>query len=208
MSFNNILTDTVACGVSDVAENRFVGVDGTVGVGKDYGITQDGGEAGVSMPVIVLGIAEVEVASGETIAAGNFVKPDADGKAVLDNTFGTFMALSAGTGGSIIRVFCAGKSPMTQALMTALLDTLYHPIVSYSIETTDASGEIAITGMTADGHVQVTLAEDPGANLVLSDVIPDAGKITVYTKNTNTDARAALASKKVFLTVWSLDTTA
>ena len=58
-------------------------------------------------------------------------------------------------------------------------------------------GQIALPGMTAAGKVVVTINEDPGANLALSDVVPGVDLITVYTRNTNTDARAELDSKKV-----------
>lgn len=76
--------------------------------------------------------------------------------------------------------------------------------VSNGVETTDASGEIAVTGMTATGSVQVTPAEDLGTNLVLADVVCGTDKITVYTRNTNTDARAALNAKDVHLLVIAL----
>ncbi|RJR31891.1 MAG: hypothetical protein C4574_00630 [Candidatus Latescibacterota bacterium] len=69
-------------------------------------------------------------------------------------------------------------------------------------ETTDASGEIAVADMTADGVVFATFAEDPGSNKAISDVICEAGKVTVYA--TTGAARAALASKKVNLFVFSL----
>ena len=60
---------------------------------------------------------------------------------------------------------------------------------------TDASGEVAVAGMSADGIVMVTLAEDPGWNQALSDVVCASGKFTVYA--TTGAARAALASKKI-----------
>jgi len=64
--------------------------------------------------------------------------------------------------------------------------------------TTDSSGIIEIDGLTAGGFVLVTFAEDPGAALVLSDVEVESGRFTVYTKNTGTNARAVVASKKIF----------
>lgn len=70
--------------------------------------------------------------------------------------------------------------------------------------TVGTAGEIAVAGMTASGVVIATIAEDPGSNLALSDVVCATGKFTVYTRNTNTDARAALSGKKVNYIVVSL----
>jgi hypothetical protein len=66
--------------------------------------------------------------------------------------------------------------------------------------TTTTAGEIAIAGMTANGVVIVTAAEDPGVNLVISHVVAASGKITVYTRTVveaGTTAAAALSGKKV-----------
>jgi hypothetical protein len=66
--------------------------------------------------------------------------------------------------------------------------------------TTTTAGEIAIAGMTANGKVIVTAAEDPGVNLVISHVVAASGKITVYTRTVveaGTTAAAALSGKKV-----------
>lgn len=65
-------------------------------------------------------------------------------------------------------------------------------------------GQLALPGMTATGKLVVTLAEDPGANLALCDVVAGVDIATVYTRNTNTDARAALDAKKVNYVVISL----
>jgi len=71
--------------------------------------------------------------------------------------------------------------------------------------TAGTAGEVAIAGMTSSGVVIVTPAEDPGANLVISDVVAATGKITVYTKDvTGTPTRAALSGKKVNYLVISL----
>lgn len=80
----------------------------------------------------------------------------------------------------------------------------FAPMVAWDLYTTDGAGEIAIASMTATGVVLATCAEDPGAALVLSDVVCGVGKVTVYTKNTGTDARAALATKKVAMLVLAL----
>lgn len=81
----------------------------------------------------------------------------------------------------------------------------FAPMVAWDLYTTDGSGEIAIASMTATGVVLATCAEDPGTNLVLSDVVCATGKVTVYTKDvTGTPTRAALASKKVAMLVLAL----
>lgn len=66
------------------------------------------------------------------------------------------------------------------------------------VATTSSAGVVLVSELTADGMVLATFSEDPGANLVLSDIAVEAGQFTVYTKNTNTDARAVLASKSLF----------
>lgn len=58
-------------------------------------------------------------------------------------------------------------------------------------------GQIAIAGMTATGKIVVTAAEDPGTSLVISDVVAGTDLVTVWTKNTDTNARAELSGKKV-----------
>lgn len=68
------------------------------------------------------------------------------------------------------------------------------------------AGEIAITGMTPNGKVLVTLAENPGNNLVLSHIVADNGKITVYSKDVSATPSIAVAleGKKVNYLVLSL----
>jgi len=99
--FKSVLTDSVIA-VSDIAPNRFVDVDGDLG--GNYGVTLYGGDANRPMDVVVLGIAEVEVASGQTIQAGDLVKSDTEGKAVKDNTNGIYLARTGGTAGELIEV--------------------------------------------------------------------------------------------------------
>jgi hypothetical protein len=65
-------------------------------------------------------------------------------------------------------------------------------------------GKITLAGMTATGKIIVTAAEDPGTSLVISDVVADTGIVTVFTKNTDTNARAGLSGKKVNYIVISL----
>jgi len=99
--FKSVLTDSVIA-ASDIAPNRFVGVNGDLG--GNYGVTLYGGEANRPIDVVVLGIAEVEVASEETIQAGDLVKSDTEGKAVKDNTSGIYLARTGGTAGELIEV--------------------------------------------------------------------------------------------------------
>ena len=79
---------------------------------------------------------------------------------------------------------------------------LKHALASNVIElgeaTTGTTGIVEVEGLKADGIVFVLPSEDPGAALVISDVVVAKGQFTVYTKNTGTDARAALNGKKVF----------
>jgi hypothetical protein len=58
-------------------------------------------------------------------------------------------------------------------------------------------GKITLAGMTATGKIIVTAAEDPGTSLVISDVVAGTGIVTVFTKNTDTNARAELSGKLV-----------
>jgi hypothetical protein len=75
------------------------------------------------------------------------------------------------------------------------IDPLGVVLPAWGQVSTDAGGEVAVTGMSADGIVLVTLAEDPGSYKSLSDVVCGSGKFTVYA--TTGSARAALASKKI-----------
>lgn len=78
-----------------------------------------------------------------------------------------------------------------------------NPLLPYKVAgqgttgTAGTAGQIAVPGMTANGVVIATLAEDPGAALSLSDVVAGVDIITVYTRNSGSDARAALSGKKV-----------
>lgn len=103
MPYIDIFRDTVICGKDEVSPNRFAGVDGTVGATKDYGVTIFGGMPNKAMEVIVLGIASVEVANGETIKPGDRVSPDLNGKAIADAD-GKFLAKTGGIAGNIIDV--------------------------------------------------------------------------------------------------------
>lgn len=101
--FKSVLTDTVIA-AADIAANRFVGVDGTVGIGKEYGITLYGGDQNRPMDVIVLGIAEVEVAAGQTVVPGDLVKANANGQAVKDNGNGKFLVKTGAAGGELAEI--------------------------------------------------------------------------------------------------------
>lgn len=97
--------DTVICGASAIAPNRFTGIDGLVGVGKQYGITRFGAEPDEVMDVAVLGIADVEVAAGVTLIPGDIAKADAAGCAVkaLEGKPG-FVVKTGATGGELAEI--------------------------------------------------------------------------------------------------------
>ena len=63
--------------------------------------------------------------------------------------------------------------------------------------TVGTAGQIAAVGVTSAAVIIATLAEDPGADLAFSHVVAGTDLFTVYTANTNTDAKAALSGKKV-----------
>lgn len=76
----DVLVDSIVCNEAEIQPNRFVSATGSIG--GNYGVTRFGGKQKQIIDVIVLGIAEVEVASGQTIVAGDMVKPDTEGRAV------------------------------------------------------------------------------------------------------------------------------
>ena len=90
-----------------------------------------------------------------------------------------------------------GVVKMTNGSLTAIPVVTAWAATQGTTGTVGTAGQIACVGMTAAGVVIATLAEDPGAGLVLSDVVAGSDLFTVYTKNTSTDARAALSGKKV-----------
>lgn len=97
--------DTLICGVSAIAPNRFVGVDGLAGAGKQYGVTRFGADPGEVMDVAVFGIADVEVASGVTLAAGDTAKADAAGCAVKAAVGENgFIVKTGATGGELAEI--------------------------------------------------------------------------------------------------------
>lgn len=106
------------------------------------------------------------------------------------------VSLTAGNGVVIGKITKVGVGDYWE--ITPFVDG---PIVMQA--TTSATGEIAIAGLTTGAIVQVTAAEDLGANLVIADAIATAGVLTINTRNTNTDAYADLNAKAVNVTVWS-----
>lgn len=97
--------DTVICGASAIAPNRFVGVDGLVGAGKQYGVTRFGADPNEPMDVAVLGITDVEVAEGVTLVLGETATADATGCAVkaADGEAG-FTVKAGATGGELAEI--------------------------------------------------------------------------------------------------------
>lgn len=188
MSTINIFRDTVIA-AGTIAENLFVGTDGAVG--GDYGVTEYGGESGKPMDVLVSGVAEVKLAAGQTVAAGDYVKPDGSGKAVKDNANGRFRVKKGGTGeDTLVEVVCGGLPSSFQ-------------FAQATTGTTGGgdAGEVAVTGLTAaTGKVLVVPAEDPGDDLAFSHVVVADGKFTVYVKDvtgTTPVSAAALEGKAV-----------
>lgn len=95
--FIDILTDTVVA-KQETPKNRFVKIDGSMGATTTpFGVTRYGGETNENIDVMAVGIAQVEVATGVTVVVGDFVASDIDGKAVVDNTNGKFLAKTGGT---------------------------------------------------------------------------------------------------------------
>jgi hypothetical protein len=96
-NMQDIFRDTVIA-AADTAENLFVGIGGALAASVDpYGVTMFGAEIGAPMDVVVLGLAEVKFASGQTPVVGDYVKSDATGFAVVDNTNGKIKVKSVGT---------------------------------------------------------------------------------------------------------------
>ncbi|MEM4625652.1 MAG: DUF2190 family protein [Candidatus Pacearchaeota archaeon] len=101
--FKSVLTDTVIA-ADNIPPKRFVGLDGTVGTGKEYGVTLYGGDKDRPMDVIVIGIAEVEVANGQSVVPGDLVKANASGQAVKDNNNGKYVVKTGAVGGGFAEI--------------------------------------------------------------------------------------------------------
>lgn len=157
---------------ADTAEGLFVDESGNIG--GDSGIAVWGGESGSLMEIVVLGQGKARLANGESVVAGDYVKPDSAGKAVKDNVLGKFQVLESGSAESYVSVLCPGPTAK--------------PALSGQATTT-AGGDITIPGMTATGQALVSGAET-GANAVAA--VAGVGKITVLD-----DAGAAVNAKKV-----------
>ena len=104
-TYKPLLIDSVLAAV-DVEQHRFSGFDGNYGAAgaKALGSSDVSTAKGEYAPVAVLGILLVEAAG--TIAVGDAVASDADGKAVkvADSAITNGYALDAGTTGQEIRI--------------------------------------------------------------------------------------------------------
>lgn len=138
--------------------------------------------------------------AGDAITTG----PAASTAKTLSIATNTVQAL--GTDSAIDIIFnpkSTGVIKMTNGSVTA------KPVLTAWVQgqattgTSGTAGQVSAVGLTSSGVVSVTLAEDPGTALVLSDVVAGTDYFTVYTKNTSTDARAALSGKKVNYVIWS-----
>ncbi|MBN2544577.1 MAG: DUF2190 family protein [Spirochaetes bacterium] len=87
----DIFRDTLIA-TADVSANRFVKATGASGATVNpYGVSLFGALSGKPCDVVALGLAEVEIASGQTPVVGDLVASDADGKAIVDNTTGKIL---------------------------------------------------------------------------------------------------------------------
>jgi hypothetical protein len=178
VEYNAKLTHTVVA-PANTAEGLFVDESGNIG--GDTGVAVWGGESGTLMEIVIQGWAKVQLAAGETVVAGDYVKPNTAGKAVLDNQEGKFKCLEGGTSEAWVTVVLTG------------------PVAKYALSgqaETTAGGEITIPGMTATGIAIVSGAET-GSNAVAA--VAGVGKITVLD-----DAGAAVNAKLVNYIIVSL----
>lgn len=119
--------------------------------------------------------AESGIALGTEIAAGG------GGASISDTAYG------AGWNG--VTTVAPSKNAVYDK-MEAVVAAV--PVVGYG--TTNASGEILVTSMTATGKVVVTPIEDPGSDLVFSHVVCGVGKITIYVKDASGTTPIAAAA--------------
>ncbi len=88
--YKDIFVDTVVCKIAEISPKRFVGIDGTTGANKEYGVTRKGGKEKEAIDVVVVGIAEVEIKTGTTVVAGDKARASDDGYLIVDNTNGVY----------------------------------------------------------------------------------------------------------------------
>lgn len=143
--------------------------------------------SGDAIPIICTPGMLAPAIAGGTIAVGDKVKTDSNGKWVATTNPGEAYYGLAESAASSNGYFSLRIQPGTVLPIGAQATT----------GTAGTAGQVAVTGLTATSVVLVTIAEDPGTNLALSDVVAGTDLFTVYTRNTNTDARAALSGKKV-----------
>lgn len=93
----DVFKDTIIAG-ADISPNRFVLATGLAGASVNpAGVTSLGGEEGDPIDLMIIGVADVDIADGETPVAGDLVASDADGKAVVNNTTGKILVKSVST---------------------------------------------------------------------------------------------------------------
>lgn len=211
---DTLITTVIA--VAEISENRFVGADGTVGVGKSLGVTRYGANEGEACDVISLG--EAEVTAAESVSVGDYVKADADGKAVKDNAGGDFLVMTAGEAGDLIKVFCAGGKASDGAVrrVKAVYDfdadggaagdiTLGENIPAGSIIRAVVANEI--TGLTSGGSATLTLKAGSTAltGATAFGDVPAPGEIALASSAT---AIAVSAESELTLTIGTAALTA
>lgn len=158
------------------------------------GVILDNGDIAIGEPVQVAhrpGDLVMAIAGG-SFNPGDKVNTDSAGKFIKVTAVGAAFYGYAETTGVSAKMFAL-------RIMPGIIN-----VAEFAQDTTNASGEITVSGMTSSAVIIATAAEDLGTNLVFSHVVAGTGKFTVYTGNTNTDAHAALNAKKVNYLVLSL----
>lgn len=160
-------------------------------------ISSNGTDAAVDIILDPKGTGGIDIVEGIIKASGAAadvdIQLDPKGTGSIDIVEGKIKASGAGDDVNI------ALTPKGAGVVTNGTDPLlpYKKASQGTTGTGAALGQIACVGVTANAVILVTPAEDLGANLALSDVVAGVNLFTVYTRNTNTDARAALDTKKV-----------
>jgi len=139
----------------------------------------------------------------DTIATG----PRATDAAVIEMAAANLV--TNGTGANVnLAITCKGSGAPTFTNTSETATLFSRGISDWAQGTTGTAGtvgRITVSNLTATGVVVAFAAEDPGTNLVISDVVAGVGFFTVYTKDvTGTPTRAGLSGKKVNYFVKSL----
>lgn len=114
------------------------------------------------------------------------------------NGTGTNVDLAITCKGSGVPTFTNGSETATLFMRCVV------PWTQATTGTAGSVGRITNASVTANSVIAVVCAEDPGTNLVFSDVVAASGYFTVYTKDvTGTPTRAGLSGKKINYAIFS-----